>query len=146
MTAIETTLYKASFDHTVVVEGAVYGGLIPFKAAYLTTGEGPFFRRVPADGYWDTIDIRLYDCQFDDSKSQPIKLTITTPKGWHTSLLLALIVYHVRGNDTLRFYSEGARIHGLFEWFVQDPNAVANFLGTQHAFDSIESKTDTHLS
>ena len=59
MCAAETALYKVTFACPVVVKGTVYGGLAPFKAAYLTTGEGPAFRRVVPDGFWDSVDIRL---------------------------------------------------------------------------------------
>jgi hypothetical protein len=146
MCAAETALYKVTFACPVVVKGTVYGGLAPFKAAYLTTGEGPAFRRVVPDGFWDSVDIRLYDRQFDDLKALPIKITLAIPKGWDTALVLGLIVYHVRNNNTLSFYSESARIWDLFEWFLQDANAVDCFLQTQDVYKSIESTMDTHLS
>ncbi len=57
MCAVETILYKGAFDRAVVVRGAVYGGRSPFKAVYITTCEGPAFRRVPPKGFWDTLDI-----------------------------------------------------------------------------------------
>jgi hypothetical protein len=146
MVAENTKLYKAEFNHPVAVEGTPYGGALPFQAAFLVSGEGSAFRRMPPTGLWDTLDLRLYDSEFDDSKSLPIKLTIAIPKGWETRLVIALIVKQVVDADTLQFQSSTGLIEGTLEWYMQDPVAVARFLSAQQVFQSIQSTNDTHLS
>jgi hypothetical protein len=146
MVAEITMLYKAAFNHPVSVQGAPYGGATPFQAAFVVSGEGSAFRRMPQTGLWDTLDLRLYDSEFDDSKSLPIKLTIAIPKGWETHMVIALIVKQGMDADTLQFQSSTGLIEGTLEWYMQDPVAVARFLSAQQVFQSIQSTNDTHLS
>jgi hypothetical protein len=146
MTATETTLYKACFERPVIVKGTIYGGRFPFKAAYITTGEGPAFRHVVEGSVWDTLDIRLYDRQFDDSKSLPLRLTIIVPDGWDTRLILALLVHYVRDNNALQFLPIGCFM-GVFEWFMQDATTFANFLHSQDdVYKSIQTTEGTALT
>jgi hypothetical protein len=144
--ARHTVLYKASFNQAVSVEGTTYGGSAPFKATFMVTGEGSAFRRAPNDGHWDTLDIRLYDQQFDDSKALPIKLTITIPKEWETRLVVALLVKTATDPDTLQFHASSGFIEGAFEWFLQEPVFVDRFLSALDVFKSIQAKDDTHLA
>ena len=147
MTATETTLYKAAFGRAVAVKGTIYGGRGAFKAAYITTGEGPAFRRAMQGSVWDTLDVRLYDELFDDRQSLPIRLTIIVPKGWDTHLILALLVHYVRHNSTLQFLPIGC-FRGVFEWFMQEDVSFANYLDTQgeDVYKSIQSTEGTHLT
>jgi hypothetical protein len=134
-----STTYKVTFDRPVCVKGALYGGPQPFKASYLTTGEGGAFKRVIPGSSWDKLDIRLYHSQTDASAfSLPIKVAIVVPKGWDTLLLLALIVDYVRDHDTLRFECPSGRIRDVFEWFMQEPENVARFLADKDVYKSIE--------
>jgi hypothetical protein len=123
----------------VCVLGTGYDGDYPFKASYLHTGEGEGFRSVSSDGSWDYLDVLLEGFQPNDSETSPsLKVTIVVPKSWDTPLVLALLVHYLRGEDTLRIHRPSGRIRDVFDWFVQEPHAIGNYLSKEDVYSAIE--------
>jgi hypothetical protein len=140
----EPILYRVAFSQPVCIEGYGHTSTQPFMASCLLTGEGDTFRNVRSIGSWDFLDVLLKPSQSKAGEtSSTLKVTLVVPKAWNTHLVLALIVNYLKDEDTLRFHRPSGRIRDIFDWFVQDPCAVENFLTKEEAYKAIEVKGST---
>ena len=139
----QPTNYTVSFDRPVCIHGVISGGPTPVVSSYLYTGEGDAFKREIEGSPWSYLDILVHSNRSKETQeSALVKLTIVVPNDWDTPLILALIVKYVREHDTLRVDPSSGRIRDIFEWFVQDPESVRQYLSKEDVYKSIHCRED----
>jgi hypothetical protein len=139
----QPTTYTVSFDPPVCIKGVLSDGPTPVMASYLYTGEGVTFKREIRGSPWSYLDVFVSGNRSKENPGfPPVKFSIVVPNNWDTLLILALIVKYVRENDTLWVDPRSGRVRDIFEWFVQEPNSVRQYLAKEDVYKSIEARED----
>jgi hypothetical protein len=141
-------IFTLSFQETVVVGGEIPGRVRPFMASSMVTGEGRQYMKPLQSQVWRKQLIIFYEESNDDetSPNQALALYITVPTAWDTHLFVSFLSFYTRSHDTLCFKEPTGCFDDIFEWFIQDADAIRSFLADKDADIAIQIEEEPSFS